>query len=112
MPMFQAKYYENRGNAKTIDIDPKIPVRAVGLLIRKSDNFIFGLRLEDSLGNPLLDFAWKKEDGNIQWFRQEIPPGKEIIGLYGNRLAGGGSSSWITSLGFIVWSPNPQASAS
>ena len=38
------------------------------------------------------------------WETVEVPPGYEIIGLYGCA-----SEEFLTSLGFIVWVPNPFA---
>ena len=68
MPMFCAKCYEDRDNSKTLAVDAKVPLGAAGLLIRKTDGFIFGIRLADSLGRPVMKHAWKKEGGDIQWF--------------------------------------------
>ena len=39
-----------------------------------------------------------------EWETIEIPDGYEIIGLYGCA-----SEEFLTSLGFIIWIPNPFA---
>ena len=38
---------------------------------------------------------------------QDIPQGKELIGVYGNRSQ---DRCYIKSLGFILWTPNPYCS--
>lgn len=47
---------------------------------------------------------FESPDGN--WKAKQIPQGKEIIGLYGDFDE---TEERINTLGFILWTPNPQA---
>jgi len=38
------------------------------------------------------------------WKTIEVPPGKEIIGVHGTH-----DGDYMTNLGLIVWTPNPDA---
>ena len=58
-------------------------------------------------GEYLVDQVWFDSPGN-HWVMQDIPPGQEIIGLYGS-LSSGHNNAYIQSLGFIIWVPNPHA---
>ena len=63
---------------------------------------IWGLKLygEDE-EDILLHLNWLEFNPIIaEWKYQEIPEGKEIIGLYGRK-----ESELIVSLGLILWTP-------
>jgi len=74
----------------------------IGLKL-SSNMRIHGLRIKYAAGDYYTMF--EAEQGN--WKAKTIPEGKEIIGLYGDF---DDSGEHITTLGFILWSPNPQAS--
>ena len=62
----------------------------------------------DEQGNNLVNSIWlMKADKNHKWIVQEIPSGKEIIGVYGNNDSR--KSTLIKSLCFILWTPDPNA---
>ena len=56
----------------------------------------------DEDGKNLVNSVWlPKADRNHKWVMQQIPDGKEIIGIYGNNDSS--KSSLIKSLGFVLW---------
>ena len=61
---------------------------------------IYGLRFTYMTGDVHTLF---EGDGGL-WKTKDIPHGKEIIGFYGNAF-----EERIHSLGFILWTPNPDA---
>jgi len=63
---------------------------------------MFGLRLKYETGDYYT--LYEGDEGN--WKAKVIPPGKEIIGLFGDFDESG---ECISSLGFILWEPNPFA---
>ncbi len=67
-----------------------------------NDMSIYGLRLKYATGD--VHTLYEIEKG--QWKSRAIPEGKEIVGLYGDF---DDSGEKITTLGFIVWEPNPFA---
>ena len=71
-------------------------------------NTLRGLRLLDNEGRCIVDRVWDTlyTDGG-DWVTQEIPEGKEIIGVQCNATKFG----LIPRLGFFLWSPRPSAIA-
>ena len=62
-----------------------------------------GLRLIDEQGAYVVNLHFKDAG---DWVTQDVPKGKEIIGLQGikgDTLNGG----CFSRLGFILWTPNP-----
>jgi len=78
-----------------------VPIVEVGLKMSAS-MAIYGLRLKYASGD--IYTLYESADGH--WKGKPIPAGKEIIGLYGDFDDDG---ERITSLGFILWEPNPVA---
>ena len=74
--------------------------------MREGNNIILGLRLQDGAGIDIVKQAWKDERSEgLTWVMQDIPKGKEIIGVYGNKSK---DRCYLKSLGFVVWTPNPH----
>ena len=71
--------------------------------------YLSKIRLIDEQGNYLIDYALRDRPG--QWITQDIPDGKEIIGLRCNLNKAGDApnSNCILKLGFLLWTPNPYA---
>lgn len=61
---------------------------------------IYGIKFTYSTGDVHVLF---EADGGL-WKEREIPKGKQIVGFYGNA-----DEDRINTLGFIVWTPNPNA---
>mmetsp|Transcript_13776 Transcript_13776/g.17409 ORF Transcript_13776/g.17409 Transcript_13776/m.17409 type:complete len:93 (+) Transcript_13776:909-1187(+) len=78
-----------------------VPITEVGIKLT-GEMMIYGLRLKYATGDIYTLF--ESADGN--WKAKQIPAGKEIIGLYGDFDETG---ERINTLGFILWTPNPQA---
>ena len=62
------------------------------------------MKIWDDEGNEVVDITFYG-DGNGDWVEQEIPEGKEIIGMFCSTV----KHHDMTSLGFIVWTPSPMA---
>ena len=63
------------------------------------------MKLSDKHDEAIIDETWdKRDDGN--WITREIPAAKEIIGVFVNTTF---ESDRIKKIGFLVWTPNPQA---
>ena len=78
-----------------------IPIVEVGVKL-SSDMKIYGLRIKYATG----DYYTMYEGPEGNWKAKAIGEGKEIIGLYGDFDE---SEEHITTLGFILWEPNPHA---
>ncbi len=78
-----------------------VPIVEVNVKLA-NDMSIYGLRLKYATGD--VHTLYEIEKG--QWKSRAIPEGKEIVGLYGDFDESG---ERITTLGFIVWEPNPFA---
>ena len=83
------------------------------------------MRLTDDRGMTIIELVWKSavtatnseasdeegtkdcesDKGTDRWVIREIPPDKEIIGLYCNTS---GDVRYIKSLGFVLWTPNKK----
>ena len=97
---YQSSGANNKDYTREIDITRKI--KKISLRLRSADNLIWGIIFYDPKGNEVA--KWENENQGDRRVAQEIPEGYEIIGMYGND-----SSDRITSLGFILWTPNPVA---
>ena len=83
-------------------------IQRIGLLVRAGNNIILGMRFLDAAGNDIVKQAWKDDSSEgLTWVMQDIPKGKEIIGVYGNKSK---DRCYIKSLGFVLWTPNPHVS--
>ena len=78
-----------------------VPITEVGVKLT-GEMQIYGLRIKYATGDYYTMF--ESPDGN--WKAKQIPQGKEIIGLYGDFDE---TEERINTLGFILWTPNPQA---
>ena len=71
---------------------------------------IHGLRILDNFGEYLVNEHWHRPPANqaqgqvTGWKHFKIPTSKEIVGLYGSH-----DGSFFSSLGLILWRPNPAA---
>ena len=64
------------------------------------------MRFLDDYGNDIIKQAWKDDRSEgLTWIMQDIPKGKEIIGVYGNKSR---DRCYLKSLSFILWTPNPH----
>ena len=86
----------------TRELNIKQKIKKIALRLRSADNLIWGVTLTESNGEEVA--KWENEHQGDRRVAQEIPDGYEIIGMYGND-----SGDRITSLGFILWTPNPVA---
>ena len=71
----------------------------------KEGKYLHGLRLIDDSGTNVVDINAKDEG---EWVTKDIPTGKEIVGYYCSTKKGDLDDS-IHRLGFLVWTPNPDA---
>ena len=78
-----------------------VPIVEVGVKL-SADMYIYGLRLRYASG----DYYTLYEGNEGHWKTKPVAPGKEIIGLYGDFDETG---ERITTIGFILWEPNPLA---
>ena len=63
---------------------------------------ISGLRLIDQKGIYVVDVNFMSKEHYTTWITRNISFGKAIIGLKGNY---GKGNNYITSLGFVMWTP-------
>ena len=63
---------------------------------------IGGLRLLDHKGVYIIDLNFMRKEHYNHWITRKIPIGQSIIGMKGNY---GKGNNYITSLGFIMWTP-------
>ena len=62
------------------------------------------MKLLDINDDPIVDIQFYNAE--YTWVTYEIPDGKEIIGLQANINY---NTHWIYKLGFLLWTPNPNA---
>ena len=70
------------------------------------DNTLSKLWLVGEAGKSVVDLVWdNRYHSGGRWVTQEVPEDKEIIGFY----CGIEGQYYIKRLGFILWTPNPNA---
>ena len=113
-PVFQKDALEARVKAgravgkwalKSADIDVSKKISKVSVKVRQDQYFMDGLRLIDEFGGNILDLKWC-DSNDSEWQTRSVPEDKEIIGLYMSKK---GHDEAIQSFGFILWTPNPNA---
>ena len=99
-------YAKDSSALRTFKIDPKRRIAAMCLNLNEVQGNIFGMQIIDDEGEFLMNEQWftPAEGVATAWKRVEIPEGKEIIGVHATH-----DGDYITNLGLIVWSPNPDA---
>ena len=78
------------------------PIKFISINMDDYDEIV-GIRLSDVCGNKIVEKTW----GNSgEWQIKEIPDGLDIISVRCNTKA---DKDHILRIGFMLWSPNPDA---
>ena len=103
-PLFEAEKGSSLLDLQTAKIDTTKKISRIALLVTKSKtkHMIWGIKLygenEDEI---LVHLNWLDFNPDIaEWVFQDVPDGKEVIGVYGRK-----EKELIVSLGFILWTP-------
>ena len=99
-------YAKDSSALRTFKMDPKKRIAAMSLNMNEALGNIFGMRIIDDTGAFLMDELWFQPAEGVatSWKQIKIPAGKEIIGVHASH-----DGDYITNLGLIVWTPNPDA---
>ena len=102
-PLFECENVKNK-ELQWLDIDQSKSIRKVSFYHSNNWTYIQRMKLSDEHNQAIIDKTWCGDnDGN--WATKDIPADKEIIGVFVNTTA----DVRITKIGFLVWTPNPQA---
>ena len=85
-----------------IELDQEKKIRKIAVFVTSNQRrFLNKLRLMDEAGEIIVELNCY-DDNHGSWVTHEIPPDKEIIGIYCNTNK---EKLYICRLGFVLWTP-------